>query len=112
MSTVPYVITELHWQGTPGEPPRIDAVIRFHSGFVFNVAAVPPAAPGDPWMLEVEGPFSTRAEQIAAQYLSDGRAELIAVLRAAVEDESAHLLPGTVTGTIGSGIARIRVDEP
>lgn len=93
MSTVPYIITELHWQGTPGEPPTIQAVIRMDSGLEFKIEAVPPVQPGEAWGFGVEGTFGTRAELVACEYLLGHAAELIAVLRAAVEDESAHLIP-------------------
>jgi len=85
MSTAPFVITEMH--------SKIEATVRFDSGIEFTVTAAPNRDEPGQWGLEIEGFFGSRAERDAAQHLMDHAAELIAVLRAAVEDESAHLLP-------------------
>lgn len=122
MSGPPFVITEFHWQGPAGDivKAEIDAVIRMDSGIKFKIEVRP--HPTDPAQTAItiapakwpagDGSYKTPAEKRAAAYLFEHAEGLLGVLQAAIEDESAHLPPGTVTGTIGSGIARFRVDEP
>ena len=104
MSGPPFVITEFHWEGPAGDIVRaeIDAVIRMDSGIEFKVEVRP--HPTDPaqtaltiapaWWPAGDGSYGTVAEKRAAAYLFEHADGLLAVLRAAVEDESAHLLPG------------------
>jgi hypothetical protein len=97
MSGPPFVITEFAWQGPAGDVLRaeIDAVIRMDSGIEFKIEARPHPTDPTQYALTIDGDFDTRAEMLAATYLHEHAAGLLAVLRAAVEDESAHLQPGT-----------------